>query len=262
MRPRTLKSRHGRAPGRACARVRPAALVAAALMIAATSAGRGWAAETFPQITPAEVAAWQEQGESFLFIDTRPPQVYGLKHARGAMNIPSFAVATTPLPREAKIVLYDGGSGSIEHQKGAQALRAKGYPTFWVLKGGLAAWEAQGYPIVAPPGESLIPFVDTISVEDLARLQDQGAKVSVVDVRPRASFNGGHVPGAVSASASAEVARSVSVLAPTDLIVLYDDGTGDARDRAEELRRKGYLAVKILYGGMLDWRAKKLRVDK
>ena len=84
----------------------------------------------------------------------------------------------------------------------------------------------------------------------------------VVDVRPGVSFHQGHVPTALSAPVRAEVARSVSGLAPTDLIVLYDDGTGDAKDRAEELRRKGYKAVKILYGGILSWREKKLSVDR
>ena len=262
MRPRTPESRHDQAIEGTRARVRPTALVAVALTIAACCAGRAFADEPFPQVTPAEVAAWREKGESFLFIDTRLPQVYELKHAAGAINIPSFAVGTTPLPGDVKIVLYDAGAGSSEHVKGAQALRAKGHPAFWVMKGGLTAWEAQGYPIVAPPGESPIPFVETISIDDLVRLQGNGMKVAVVDVRPRASFIQGHVPGAVSASAGADVARSVSSLAPTDLIVLYDDGTGDAKDRAEELRRKGYRAVKVLYGGMLGWREKKLRVDR
>jgi len=262
MRPQTPTSRHDRANERAGARLRPTALVAAALAIAASCAGRAFADQSFPQITPAEVVAWQEKGESFLFIDTRLPQVYGLKHAAGAINIPSFAVTTTPLPKDARIVLYDAGAGSIEHVKGAQALRAKGYASFWVMKGGLTAWEAQGYRIVAPPGESPIPFVETIAVDDLVRLQENGMKVAVVDVRPRASFMQGHVPGAVSASAGPDVARSVASLTTTDLIVLYDDGTGDAKDRAEELRRKGYRSVKVLYGGMLGWREKKLKVDR
>ena len=262
MRPRSSESRHDRALERACARPLPIALAAIALLIAGSCSGQAFADQAFPQVTPAEVVAWQEKGESFLFVDTRLPQVYELKHAAGAINIPSFAVGTTSLPRDVKIVLYDAGAGSIEHVKGAQALRAKGYASFWVMKGGLTEWEAQGYPIVAPPGESLIPFVETIPVDDLVRLQENRVKVVVVDVRPRASFLQGHVPGALSASAGADVARSVSSLAPTDLIVLYDDGTGDAKDRAEQLRRKGYRAVKILYGGMLSWRENKLRVER
>jgi rhodanese-related sulfurtransferase len=237
--------------------------LALGLSLALAAAARpAAAAETFAKITPAQVAAGQEKGESFLFIDTRPAQMFDLKHARGAMSLPAFALQSRPpLPRATRVVLYDAGAGATEGLDAARALRSQGHPDFFVMEGGLTAWEAQGLPIVAAPGASPLPLVDPIGADDLLRMIDAGASPAVFDLRPAAAFREGHVPGAVLVLAGG-LDRAVARLAKTDLIVLYDDGGGEARDRAEHLRRRGFAAVKYLYGGILGWRQKSLREER
>ena len=220
------------------------------------------ASGTFPKVTPAEVAAWQERGEAFLFVDARPQALFDLKHARGAINIPAFSMGSRPLPRGAKVVLYDGGAGSAEAVQAALALQAKGHPEFYLLEGGLTAWEAQSLPIVAPPGESATLFVEPVAAEDLLRLIDENEKVKILDLRAADVYRMSHVPRAISAATDESISRAVAGSSPADLIVLYDDGSGDARQKGEALRRRGFLAVKYLHGGMLAWYEKNLRVER
>jgi len=217
------------------------------------------AADSSPKTTPAEVAAWQEKGEAFFFVDTRPVTQFERKHARGAVSIPAFAVAAKPLPRGARIVVYDDGAGSSEAERAVAALRATGHSDLYLLEGGLTAWEAQGYPIVAPAGSSAVPFVETIGADELLKLIDDRTRVAIFDLSPAAAYKKGHVPGAISVPTPALLDQAVGRLQPADLIVLYDDGSGDVRQRAEALRRRGLRAVKYLPGGMPAWRAKKLR---
>jgi rhodanese-related sulfurtransferase len=114
----------------------------AATFLALATAALG--ADASRRITPAEVAAWQERGEPFFFVDTRPAVQFGVKHARGALSVPAFAVTAKPVPRAAKVVLYDNGAGSSEAEKAAAALRAKGHSDQILLEAGLSALDAQG----------------------------------------------------------------------------------------------------------------------
>jgi rhodanese-related sulfurtransferase len=238
------------------------AWVAASAVIAAFAAGLPVAAGSFPTVTPAQVAEWQERGESFLFVDTRPQAVFDVKHARGAFNIPAFAMGMKSLPRGAKVVLYDNGAGSAEAETAAKALQAKGQPEFYVMEGGLTAWEGQNLPIVVPPGESKAPLVGTIAAEDLLRLIDAKEKVVILDLRAPDVYRQSRVPGAVSTSTEAAMRAAVAGLGPSDLVVVYDDGSGGAREKAETLRRAGLRSAKYLNGGMLVWYEKNLRVER
>jgi rhodanese-related sulfurtransferase len=244
--------------GRTAAR-RAAAI---SILLAIAGAGLARAAGAALTVTPAQVAQWQEKGETFLFVDTRPQAIFDLKHARGAMNIPAFAFASKPLPRSAKLVLYDAGAGSADAETAARSLQAKGHPEFYVLEGGLTAWEAAGLPIVVKPGEAVAPLVEPIGAEDLLRLIDGGGRVAILDLRPEDLYKQSRVPGALRASTDALVDQAVAGLDPTALVVVYDDGGGESRDRAELLRRRGLRSVKYLYGGMVAWRQKNMRVER
>lgn len=237
-------------------------MAALPVLLAFAAAGNPRAAQTFPTVTPAQVADWQEKGEVFLLVDTRTEAVFEIKHARGAMNLPAFAFAVKSLPRGAKVVLYDAGAGSSDSEKAAAQLQAKGHPEFYILEGGLTAWEAEGLPIVVQPGASASPLVEPVGPEDLIKLIDRGEKVSVLDLRPADLYRQSRVPGAIQASTDALLDQAVRGLKETDLIVVYDDGGGESRDTAERLRRRGLRAVKYLYGGMLAWRQKNLRVER
>lgn len=210
-------------------------------------------------VSAAEVIRWQSQGDPFVFIDLRQSAEFTMKHARGAMNMPSFGVDSTPisLPKEARIVLCGAGPESTEAVSAVQALRAKGYAHAFVLEGGLSSWEANGLPIMVSTGPSPAHFEDAISAEELAHLIDQGAPLTVIDVRPTATSDTNRIPNAVGLAPAAVLASLGSTAKSIDFIVVVDEGEGAARNQAEELRRKGFLGAKYLSGGMPAWNGRK-----
>ena len=114
---------------------------------------------------------------------------------------------------------------------------------------------------------------ENISVRAPAWLQRHtGARrVRILDVRPRALYQRGHVPGAVHAHArsilfdrrgavlsAGEVALAMSNLGVGDehTIILVDDGpSDDARAAARALARYGHYDVHVLDGGLGRWLA-------
>jgi len=217
--------------------------------------GTARAADSATPVAPASVAQWQEKEEPFLLVDVRPTQLYDMKHARGAVSIPAFVIDAKPIPKTMKVVLYDNGAGATEAGKAAEALQSKGYGSVYILTGGLTAWEALDLPIVAPPGPSPVPFVEPISAEALQRLLTQGAQLTVIDVRsaPKPGLKRARIQGARAARTAPELQSAMAGVDRTSLIVVFDDGNGDALERAEALRRQGFKSVKYLYGGTLAW---------
>jgi len=51
------------------------------------------------------------------------------------------------IPRELEIILYCSSVREITSARVALALRRKGIPKVWILKGGLKAWIKEGYPV-------------------------------------------------------------------------------------------------------------------
>jgi rhodanese-related sulfurtransferase len=103
----------------------------------------------------------------------------------------------------------------------------------------------------APPVEVLAP--DAVS----ALCGD--AQTLLADVRPAEEFAEGHVTGAthLPCTSSGSAARAVvDRLAGRRTLVVYGDGTEDARAVAEELRRRtprGDLRVLVIDGGFAAW---------
>jgi rhodanese-related sulfurtransferase len=85
------------------------------------------------------------------------------------------------------------------------------------------------------------------------------AQTLVADVRPADEFAHGHVTGAIHlpcASSGSAATAAVDRLAGHHTLVVYGDGTQDARMVAEELRRRagrGDLHIVVIEGGFEAW---------
>ena len=100
-----------------------------------------------PSVSAATLHAQRESGTAPAGIDVRTPEEYASGHIPGALNIPFDEVPT----RTAEI---DGSHGVALYcmvgpraRKGESALLAAGYEKVFHLEGGLAAWQAAGFPI-------------------------------------------------------------------------------------------------------------------
>ncbi|MFC4128446.1 ArsR/SmtB family transcription factor [Nocardia rhizosphaerae] len=84
------------------------------------------------------------------------------------------------------------------------------------------------------------------------------AAMTVLDVRPRAEFDAGHFPGAISIPMAELLARRAELPAGSPVVV-YCRGElcRDARDAARLLRDNGFQAV-AMDDGVIEWRANKV----
>jgi len=96
-----------------------------------------------------ELAAWIiESRADYRLVDLRTEAEFGQYHIPTATNIPMSVLTEAGLGRQEKIVLYSGGG--IHSAQAWMLLRAQGYRSVYMLKGGLDEWNDQVvFPVVA-----------------------------------------------------------------------------------------------------------------
>jgi rhodanese-related sulfurtransferase len=109
----------------------------------------------------------------------------------------------------------------------------------------------------------VLPNIPRVSAEELKQMIDKGARdFVVVDVRDSASYEAGHIKGAINIyydPTSDPMDRQMMLLAlPMDkLVITYCDCTDDASSAniAQELFKLGFERekTKVLGGGSLRW---------
>ena len=97
-------------------------------------------------ISPAELNARRASGSAPVVIDVRTAEEYATGHIPGAVNIPFDKVADRISEVEAPhgVALYC--MVGPRARKGESALLASGYKSVLHIEGGLAAWQAAGFP--------------------------------------------------------------------------------------------------------------------
>jgi len=108
-------------------------------------------------ITLAQAKALYDQG--VIFVDSRSPQQFAEKQIEGALNLPLEFLeggarpdALNIIDPGAKVVIYCSGGDCHASHDVAIRLNALGYNSCYVLKDGIPAWEAAGYPMTVPGG--------------------------------------------------------------------------------------------------------------
>ena len=95
-----------------------------------------------------------------------------------------------------------------------------------------------------------------ISVKDATGLLKAEPRPALIDVRERAEFDQGHLPGAVSVPFAEFKDRLESLkLAKVDPVVLYSADDTRARDATRLLYDNGYQGALTLKGGIDAWHA-------
>jgi len=102
-----------------------------------------------------------------------------------------------------------------------------------------------------------------VSVSEMASLMKGSPRPVIVDVRERAAFEQGHVPGAVSVPFVEFRDRLEALKLPKiDPVILYSADDALARDATRMLYEKGYQGALTLKGGIGAWQAAGQVVEK
>jgi hydroxyacylglutathione hydrolase len=195
-------------------------------------------------VTAAAFAAAIARGA--LPVDTRTLPAFAAGHVPGAVplefNLADLAErAALLLPPGLPAVVHAEPPSSAEAAAGL--LGDAGLDVLGQLEGGLGAWREAGLP------------VETLEVEDVARLFARGDGRAVLDVRERYEYRHGHVPGARHLPAGevwgAPAARLAALAAGRPLSV-FCSGQGRAAFAAAVLLRRG-IPARLVWGGMYEW---------
>ncbi len=101
-----------------------------------------------------------------------------------------------------------------------------------------------------------------VSIDELKREFDRGAKMIILDARPKQDYDMDHIAGAVSMPFF-EVEQRYNELPRDTWIVTYCAcPRAEAQEAANILQQKGFTKVKVLYDGYFEWLARQYPTSK
>jgi rhodanese-related sulfurtransferase len=201
-------------------------------------------------VAPAQAAAWlADPARTTYLLDVRTAEEHavaappGFRHAPGGQLIQ--ATDQWVGVKRARLVLAD--DELVRAPVVAGWFRQLGYEAC-VLDGGIGAAAAIAWPRpLRPPA---LPDPAAITAPEVAQALHDSA-MQIIDLRPAMSFRQGHIAQAVW-SIRPRITAALDGGTPT---VLVADEPGLAALAALDLREAGIADIRLLTGGLTDWRA-------
>jgi len=187
-------------------------------------------------LNPADVRGLLDEGG--VLVDVRPRELYAAGHIPGSVSIPlrdAFASWLGWLFAYDAPLVFVLGSGQDPEEVVWPALKIGHERLAGELHGGVTAWAAEGGPVTATR------LVGAEDFEDRA----------VLDVRQRAEYAAGHVPGAVHIELG-DLPEHAAQLPQRPMVVMCEHGER-AMTAASLLERSGHRDVAVLAGGPQNW---------
>ena len=109
--------------------------------------------------------------------------------------------------------------------------------------------------------------IPRISIEQLKTLIDNGADMAIIAVQPKKLYDRGHIKGAICFPWARKIDPAAAENLPRDkTLILYCDcgpGEADSNDVALQLKRMGFMQVKVLaHPSIRGWREKGYPTEK
>jgi rhodanese-related sulfurtransferase len=190
-------------------------------------------------IEPAELRRRLSDGGEIAIVDARGEGSFHSRHLLMASCLPLSrleVMAGSLLPRHgAPVVVCDGGpiGGEDLAERAARRLLEGGWIDVSVLAGGVAAWEAAGFPVysgVHVPSKAFAEVVEHemgtpwINVEELYRRQRESQPMAIFDARSYEEYHANSIPGAVSVPGAELVYRFHELVPSPDTFVVVNCG--------------------------------------
>jgi hydroxyacylglutathione hydrolase len=189
-------------------------------------------------------------GGPAVVVDTRPAAAFAVGHVPGTINIPlarSFATwAGSLVPYDRDVYLVTGEQGEADVDEALRELRTIGLDRVagYFDQDAVQAWAAAGGRPTTVPQTTPAQLA-----ADLA-----AGNVAVVDVRGRAEWEAGHLPGVPNVPLAQLTDRLAELPRDRPLVVHCQRGTRSAI-AASVLQARGFTNVVNLTGGFAEWQA-------
>jgi rhodanese-related sulfurtransferase len=190
-------------------------------------------------VTAAQLRDRLRSGGEIAIVDAREEGSFHERHLLMASCLPLSRlelIAPGLLPRRsAPIVVCDANSLGREGlaERAAVRLAEGGYTGVAVLSGGVAAWEAAGFPVyggVHVPSKAFAEVVEHecatpwISAEELADRRKRPEPMLIVDSRSYEEYHSNSIPGAISVPGAELVYRFHELVPSPDTFVVVNCG--------------------------------------
>jgi rhodanese-related sulfurtransferase len=186
-------------------------------------------------VTAAQLRDRLRAGGEIAIVDAREEGSFHERHLLMATCLPLSRLelmAPGLLPRRsAPVVVCDAEEGLAE--RAASRLIEGGYTDVSVLLGGVAAWEAAGFPAysgVHVPSKAFAEVVEHeygtpwISAEELAERQKSAERMVIFDSRSYEEYHSNSIPGAISVPGAELVYRFGELVPSQDTFVVVNCG--------------------------------------
>jgi hydroxyacylglutathione hydrolase len=181
-------------------------------------------------------------------VDARPAREYAARAIPGTINVPAnrsfvtWSGSLVPYDREFYLLVDDRGAAGADLLRGLAGI---GLDRVAGIAGppAIDAWAAAGRPLQS---------TGSADTRDVARIAERGG-ATLLDVRSRAEWTAGHLPGALNLPL-AELPVRVGELPPGPVIVHCQTGAR-AAIAASLLMARGLDNVRVYGGGFSEWSA-------
>jgi hydroxyacylglutathione hydrolase len=192
-----------------------------------------------PTLAPLNVDAVRDRlADGAVLIDARPLERFAAAHVRGAISIPLRPVFASWLgwlaPADRPLIIVRDPNQDVD-EIAWQAAKIGYDNLIGELDGGMNAWAAAGHGVT------------TTALTHADQLADR----RVLDIRQRAEYLAGHLPGAVHVELG-DIAQRAADLSDEPTVVMCGHGER-AMGAASLLEQAGHHNLVVLDGGPQDW---------
>lgn len=218
-----------------------------------------------PEMVPFDLYKLIASGKDVIMIDVREEPEYKYKYIAGAVNLPRSQVDVHDAEYKNALGAYNAyttviamcGSGTRSSYI-TKKLSGEGYNVF-NLKGGVNAWEREGYPLIYGEKVPLSKEPIAMDIEEAYEHYFSLFKDNVIwiDARSQTEYEKGHIKGAVNISV-VDVNDKINAVPKEKNLVIYCSGEGCGESRAVGMLfiEKGFKQpkVRVLRQGYKDWK--------
>jgi rhodanese-related sulfurtransferase len=233
---------------------------------------------TAKALEPAELDGLLQSSTRITLVDIRDESLFRHGHIPNAINIPERVLVLKKLPPQDYVVVYGGGLGMENTAEAVRILNEKPGIKAEMLEGGYAGWQTHKGTTTQAAGlhQEALNVVTYQRLQDISTAEDfvlvdlrkepqpdnppreltrQGAAAPATGLTPLAEKFPGRsvvkspfeVPGVAKPGRLGR--QSATAGEPVPLMVLVDNGEGEAQKMARILKANGVHRVVILAGG-------------
>jgi rhodanese-related sulfurtransferase len=221
----------------------------------------------YDYITAKELREKIQKKEEVVMLDIRDSVNYEKEHIEGAANLTPDKIKEniSELNKNDFIVIIGYNFEDKKAEAGAiKFFKDSGFTNIKALSGGMLAWNKSLHPTVNlgdPESAVDVSKIEKIAPEQLKLAIENEYPVFIIDTRDSASFEEGHIPGAVNIPFE-KLEDKKSEIPMSDEIIVYGNSPLEDFQSGVKLYDLGFLANYILDGGFSSWQEKRYPLEK